>query len=102
MSDPRKDALDQAPVRLHALVHGYVQGVNFRTTTLREAARRNLTGWVRNCWDGSVETVAEGRRELLEDFEKFLHRGPAAAEVDRVDVTYGEATGEFSGFHIRY
>jgi acylphosphatase len=102
MSDQRKDAQEQAPVRLHALVHGYVQGVNFRTTTQREAAHRNLTGWVRNRWDGTVETVAEGRREVLEDFEKYLYRGPAAAEVDRVDVIYGEATGEFSGFHIRY
>jgi len=102
MSDPHRDASKQALVRLHAVIHGYVQGVNFRTTTQREAVRRNLTGWVRNCWDGTVETVAEGPREVLEDFEKYLHRGPAAAEVERVDVSYGEATGEFSGFHIRY
>jgi acylphosphatase len=102
MSDPRKDASEQARVRLHAVVHGYVQGVNFRSSTQREAVRRNLTGWVRNRWDGTVETVAEGPREILEDFEKYLHRGPSAAEVDRVDVSYGEATGEFSGFNIRY
>jgi acylphosphatase len=94
MSDP--------PARLHAVVYGYVQGVNFRSTTQREAARRHLTGWVRNCWDGTVETVAEGPRSVLADFEQYLHRGPSVADVERVDVTYSEATGEFSGFHIRY
>lgn len=88
--------------RLHATVHGYVQGVNFRATTQREAAHLNLTGWVRNRWDGSVETVAEGSRAALETFERFLHRGPAAADVERVDSTYSEATGEFSSFNIRY
>jgi acylphosphatase len=102
MADQRKDASEQAPVRLQAVIHGYVQGVNFRSRTQHEAARRNLTGWVRNRWDGTVETVAEGPRAVLEDFEKYLHRGPPAADVERVDVTYGEATGEFSGFYIRY
>ncbi|MBN1202397.1 MAG: acylphosphatase [Anaerolineae bacterium] len=96
------DAPADAPVRLHAVVHGYVQGVNFRANTQREAVRRGLTGWVRNCWDGTVEVIAEGPRRTLEQFEQYLHRGPLAATVERVDVTYGNATGEFSGFHIRY
>jgi acylphosphatase len=90
------------PLRLHAVVHGYVQGVNFRASTQREAASLNLTGWVRNRWDGAVETVAEGPRSAIDHFERYLHRGPMAAEVDRVDVMHSEATGEFSGFHIRY
>ena len=72
---------DEVTVRLHAIVHGYVQGVTFRATTQREAARRKLTGWVRNRWDGTVETVAD---------------------VEQVDLTYSEATGEFRGFNIRY
>jgi acylphosphatase len=89
-------------VRLHAVVHGDVQGVNFRTATQREAAGLNLTGWVRNLWDGTVETVAEGPTSALEKFEAYLHRGPSAAYVESVDVTYGDATGEFRAFNIRY
>jgi acylphosphatase len=88
--------------RLHAVVHGVVQGVNFRTSTQRKAADLNLTGWVRNLWDGTVETVAEGPCSALERFEAYLHRGPSAAYVESVDVTYGEATGEFRAFNIRY
>jgi acylphosphatase len=98
MSDTPADT----PVRLHAIVHGYVQGVYFRATTQREAARRKLTGWVRNRWDRTVETVAEGPRPALVDFERYLHRGPSGAAVERVEVTYSQATGEFNGFNIRY
>lgn len=83
-------------------MYGRVQGVNFRATTQREAALRRLKGWVRNQWDGTVETVAEGARSQLEDFERYLHQGPRSAQVTRVEVTYSTATGEFSGFNIRY
>jgi acylphosphatase len=88
--------------RLHAIVHGFVQGVNFRANTQRQASHHHLTGWVKNRWDGTVEVVAEGSRSALEQFEQYLHRGPAAAQVDKVDASHSDATGEFSGFHIRY
>lgn len=88
--------------RLHAVIHGQVQGVNFRASTQHEASRLSLTGWVRNTWDGTVETVAEGSPDALKHFERFLHRGPAAAHVERVDLQYDHATGEFSAFNIRY
>ncbi len=88
--------------RMHAVVHGRVQGVNFRASTQREAARLGLTGWVRNMWDGTVETVVEGPREALLAFERFLYTGPPAADVDHVELSYGDATGEFRSFHIRY
>jgi acylphosphatase len=93
---------ERKTVRLHAIVYGDVQGVNFRAATQREATRLNIAGWVGNRWDGTVETVAEGTPGALGQFEVYLHRGPSAATVERVDVTYGEATGEFRSFNIRY
>ena len=93
---------DTPALRLHAIVSGIVQGVNFRAYTQREAARLGLTGWVQNRWDGTVETVAEGPRDALAAFEAYLHRGPSAAYVDDVEATYSEATGEFRAFNIRY
>ena len=83
------------------MVQGRVQGVYFRATARREALARGLSGWVRNCWDGGVEVVAEGRRSALESFEIFLHQGPPGAQVTHVAVAYSTATGEFSGFHVR-
>ena len=84
--------------RLHAIVHGFVQGVNFRYYTIRAAQRLGITGWVANRWDGTVETVAEGSHASLAEFEAFLHRGSPSAEVERVDVSWQTPTGEFSHF----
>ncbi len=88
--------------RLHAIVHGRVQGVGFRAATQRTAATHRLTGWVRNRWDGTVEVIAEGSPEDVRALERFLQRGPTAAEVTRVEAEYSAATGEFHGFNIRY
>ncbi len=91
-----------APLRLHAIVRGLVQGVNFRAYAVREAVQANLTGWIRNLRDGSVETVAEGPRANLDDFLAFLKVGSPSAQVTHVDVTWEDATGEFSEFRIRH
>jgi acylphosphatase len=87
--------------RLHAIVSGLVQGVNYRSNTRGHALMRGLTGWVRNRADGSVEVVAEGPREVLADFLQYLRQGPRAAVVEDVRETWGPATGEFRQFEIR-
>lgn len=83
-------------------MYGRVQGVFFRDTTRREAQRREISGWVRNEPDGSVRLVAEGPQEALTELERFLHRGPSSARVERVETMWEDATGEFSGFRVRY
>lgn len=88
--------------RLHAVVRGVVQGVNFRYYTVRRAQSLGLTGWVANRRDGSVETVAEGLRTALEEFLAFLHQGPPGALVSHVTVEWQRPTGEFSGFRVVY
>ena len=87
--------------QLTATVHGYVQGVGFRASAQRRAAQLSLSGWVANQWDGSVKVVAEGPERALRQFLDWLQRGPSAADVERVDATWAEATGQFHGFHIR-
>lgn len=93
---------NEEPRRLHAVVFGRVQGVNFRSTAQQTAAQLRLTGWVMNRWDGAVETVAEGAPHALEAFERFLQRGPRAADVERVERELSAATGEFRSFNIRW
>lgn len=88
--------------RLHAIVRGRVQGVNFRYYTLRGAERLDLTGWVANRWDGTVEAVAEGRRDALNKFRVFLQQGPPASWVQRVDVEWEAPTARFDRFKVRY
>jgi len=47
-------------VAKHIIFIGQVQGVGFRFTAFRIANRFQLTGFVRNSPDGSVEILAQG------------------------------------------
>ncbi len=89
-------------VRLRAVVHGDVQGVSFRAYTIMYAQGHDLTGWVRNRPDGTVEVLAEGSADLLDALEEWLHRGSPAARVTGVESERADATGEFSSFEVRY
>ncbi len=97
----RKPEMEER-VRLHAIVHGIVQGVNFRYYTRMRAQALGLSGWVANRADGTVEVVAEGPRPAVESLLDFLREGPPAARVDYVETRWERPTGEFRGFHIRY
>jgi acylphosphatase len=88
--------------RLSAIVHGMVQGVNFRYYTRLQASKLGLAGYVRNQWDGTVEVVAEGERYLLQRLLAWLHVGPRSAFVERVDAQWDKPTGEFTRFEVRY
>ena len=77
---------------LHLKVAGHVQGVGFRYSMCREARRLRLAGWVRNCSDGSVEAVAVGDDQALQQLVDWAQRGPPGAQVDSLDVQ--PATGE--------
>ena len=67
------------------IVSGRVQGVGFRWFVMREAARLDLAGYVRNLPDGTVEVVAQGAVAALVSLESALRHGPPAARVDGVD-----------------
>jgi len=88
--------------RLHAIVYGRVQGVSFRFYATQKALELHLTGWVYNMPEGSVEVVAEGRRDNLEKLLSFLHRGSPAAIVENVEAQWHPATGEYQTFSTRY
>ncbi|MFO7953155.1 MAG: acylphosphatase [Bacillota bacterium] len=87
--------------RLHLKIYGLVQGVNFRATARRKAHELGLAGWVKNMPDETVETVAEGEEEKLEEYKKWCQKGPSAAMVDQIQEKWEEATGEFKGFGIK-
>jgi len=89
-------------VRFHARIHGFVQGVSFRYYTFKQAQALGLGGYVRNCWDGSVEVVAEGEREAVDRLLSWLRVGPPSAEVERVDLEWEQPRGEFRHFEVRF
>jgi acylphosphatase len=86
-------------VARRVVVHGRVQGVFFRDTCRREAARHGVTGWVRNEPDGTVGALFEGSRDAVEAMLAWCHDGPPRAHVDRVEVTE-ESPGGMRAFDV--
>lgn len=87
---------------MHLQITGRVQGVAFRAYTTREARRLDLSGWVRNCTDGSVELLAEGDMAPLEELEAWCHHGPTSASVANINTQWLEFIGDLGPFSIRY
>ena len=88
--------------RVHAIVHGRVQGVYFREYTRRQAAHLELNGWVKNMPDRTVETAFEGEADSVASMVKWLYTGSPASTVTRVDIREEDSREEPSGFIIRY
>ncbi len=88
-------------VRARAVVHGRVQGVFYRDRCRTEAQRLGVRGWVRNRPDGTVEVVAEGPRDRVDQFLSWCGQGPPRASVTGIDVTDEVPAAERS-FRIEY
>ena len=87
--------------RKRVVVHGRVQGVWFRASTQEEAQLAQVSGWVRNLPDGSVEAVFEGTRDAVERMLRYVQRGPRGARVERVEAHEEAPRGE-QGFAVRH
>jgi acylphosphatase len=86
-------------IRRRVVVRGNVQGVFFRASCQREAARRGVTGWVSNRPDGAVEAVFEGEDAAVDALVSWCRQGPPHADVSGVDVSEEEPEG-LSGFGV--
>ena len=82
------------------LIKGDVQGVGYRFFAQRAAARHQVTGYVRNRDDGTVEAWAEGPAENVEAFKNDLATGPQFAVVQQVEEMNLDPTGAYSSFRI--
>jgi acylphosphatase len=87
-------------VQIDVLFSGSVQGVGFRFTTLRAAARLDVTGYVTNLPDGRVRMVAEGESDQLRALLAGVEEAMAGYIRDR-EVRRAPATGAFFDFRVR-
>lgn len=88
-------------VARHVSVTGRVQGVFFRAWMRDQAVELGVTGWVRNCPDGPVDSHIEGEEAAVEHLIERLRRGPPAARVDDVHVRNVELC-DFDDFDVRH
>ena len=82
-------------VRKHMIFHGRVQGVGFRYTAKYLARSMNLTGWVKNEYDGTVVMEVQGSETLIFELMKGLNR------IDWIDTEEMEPELE-SSFEVKY
>ena len=87
--------------RVHLTVEGLVQGVAFRASTVEEARRLGVAGWVRNLPDGRVEAEAEREPSAVEALAAWCRRGPPAARVEDVRATWSAWKGDLGTFTTR-
>lgn len=88
--------------RVHLLIHGRVQEVFFRASAQQKAQELELTGWVKNNSEGSVEVMAEGKGDNVNSLVEWCRVGPAHAVVTHVSVEWEPPCGEFEEFRIEY
>ena len=88
--------------RLAIMAAGRVQGVGYRFFVEDKAERYALTGWVRNCSNGSVELEAQGLAADLQQFCDDLKEGPPAALVTGLQITELPVIQEEKEFGIRH
>lgn len=89
-----------AKAAVHLRVLGHVQGVGYRYFIKTKAEILNLTGWVRNRFDESVEIWAEGDKEPLQELIETANRGPNQAYVMNIDLNWQAPTDQYSRFSI--
>ena len=80
-------------------VHGKVQGVGYRFYAYTCADALGVTGWIRNRDDGTVEILAMGSEQQLDELAFDLRRGPRYGRVTRLEEEAAEAE-DVEGFKI--
>ena len=85
---------------IHCIVSGRVQGVMYRDFVKRFARRLGLAGYVRNLAGGTVEVLAQGSKDDLENLLARVRIGSLLSRVDDVRVEWRPATEAYSSFDI--
>ena len=85
----------------HVIFIGRVQGVGFRYTAFRIALRHELTGFVRNLPDGSVEMLAQGDpvdiAECLRDIDETF-----SGYIRETKIQNTTTTEKYDAFNITF
>jgi acylphosphatase len=85
---------------LNVIVKGKVQGVFFREYTRRRALALNLTGWVRNLQDGSVECTISGNDDDVDQMTTWFYEGSPLSMVREVMVRELPPDDSYTSFEI--
>jgi acylphosphatase len=88
------------PVGRKLRLFGRVQGVFFRQWAVGQARALGVSGWIRNCPDGSVEAHLIGEEAVVEQMVDRMHDGPHQAQVNDLMIEDIEPE-DVEGFSVR-
>lgn len=84
------------------LISGRVQGVGYRYFAQRSARQYNITGYVKNLYDGNVEVFAEGEEKQIELFIADLRQGPPFGDVENLAIKAIPFEDRYNSFHVAF
>ena len=87
-------------IRRHFIFRGRVQGVGFRYRASYVARARDITGWIKNNWDGSVEMEAQGTEKRINKMIDVLNED-RFIRIEEMDVKDIPIVEDEYGFHVR-
>ena len=89
-------------MEIYCIVSGSVQNVRYRDYAQVSATELEVSGWVQNLSDGTVEVVAQGTPDVLKEFVEYLHEGSLGAKVEAVSVDWRTARKMLEDFSIKH
>lgn len=90
-----------AQKQVYIVIAGSVQGVGFRYFALHKAEELQITGWVKNTYDGKVEMEACGEAKNVDTFIDWMKTGPARAIIRTFTVNDISPQRNFTNFTVR-
>ena len=88
-------------IKADIIAKGEVQRVGYRDVVERAARKMKLTGIVENVRPYDVKIICEGNRTSIDSFIKLIDIKEYPIEVEELEISFGDATGEFDYFEIK-
>jgi acylphosphatase len=92
----------QSLERRNIILNGKVQGVGFRFFSHELANDLQVTGWVRNNKDKSVELEAQATALILDELEKKLRKGNGDSKVTDMNSQKIPIITDETSFEIKF
>ena len=73
--------------RIEVIFSGRVQGVGFRYFVQINAINYNLTGWVKNLYNGNVLLEVQGNNDTINKFLNIIKKGNGFSKIIDMSVT---------------
>lgn len=67
-------------------IKGIVQGIGFRSFAHYYALKYNISGYAKNCFNGSVEILGKGEEANFSKFFEYISQGPPGAEITEINI----------------